>query len=98
MLLLRFPFLRSARALLGALTQPRSPSGQTRRRQLEVERLEDRLAPSISTTATLATDHPAGAVYGEPVNFTATVTASSGTPVGNVDFFDGSTDISGPLP
>jgi hypothetical protein len=46
-------------------------------------------APRVTTT-TLTTDvNPA--VTGQPVTLTATVTASLGTPVGSVTFFDGST-------
>jgi hypothetical protein len=49
----------------------------------------DNGAPRVTTT-TLTTDvNPA--VNGQPVTLTATVTASLGTPVGSVTFFDGTT-------
>jgi sugar lactone lactonase YvrE len=47
--------------------------------------------PTTSTT-TLSSDHPGGSVYGQPVTFTANVSAASGTPTGSVDFFDTTTN------
>src|SRR5262249_20707713 len=44
-----------------------------------------------NTTTSVTTDHPGGAVYGEPVTFTATVTRvvpAAGTPAGSVTFVD----------
>src|SRR5262249_44433268 len=38
-------------------------------------------------------DHPGGAIFGEPVTFTATVTSGGGTPTGSVTFFDNGTSI-----
>jgi type VI protein secretion system component Hcp len=51
---------------------------------------------SFATTTTLST--PAStAIYGEPVTFTATVSAEGAIPVGTVTFFDGMTAISGAI-
>jgi hypothetical protein len=44
----------------------------------------------VGTTTTLAAD-TTKAVFGQPVTLTATVTASKGTPMGSVTFFDGTT-------
>jgi len=52
------------------------------------------LAPTATTTA--VTSNANSSVFGQPVTFTATVsTAGSGTPTGNVQFFDGATPIGG---
>jgi len=44
---------------------------------------------AAATTLTLATDHPAGAAFGQPVTLSATVRAAAGTPTGVVTFLDG---------
>jgi hypothetical protein len=83
-----------------AVRRPTTPIG--RRTRLEVEWLEPRWLLSTDTTVTLTSDHSPGntSVYGEPVKFTATIdpVGGSGTPTGHVDFFDGSTNISGDVP
>jgi acid phosphatase len=58
-----------------------------------VEPLELRLllAGAVSTT-TLATSAP-NAIYGQSVQFSATVTGNSSTPTGTVTFFDGATSL-----
>ncbi len=55
------------------------------------------LAPTATTTAVTSSVDPS--VFGQPVTFTATVTANSGTgvPSGNVQFFDGATPIGSPV-
>jgi sugar lactone lactonase YvrE len=50
------------------------------------------LPTAVATTTTLNSDHPGGSIYGQPVTFTANVTAPSGTPTGSVDFFDTTTN------
>jgi hypothetical protein len=47
-----------------------------------------RPAPTVSLTGPST-----ASVYGQPVTFTATVSAASGTPTGTVTFFDGSTPL-----
>ena len=52
------------------------------------------VSPSGSTTALASSINPS--VFGQSVTFTATVTVAppaTGTPAGNVDFFDGATNI-----
>ena len=51
--------------------------------------------PPVGTTAstTTLTATPNPSTVGQSVTFTATVTGSSGTPTGNVDFLDGATNI-----
>jgi type VI protein secretion system component Hcp len=54
-----------------------------------------------AATLTSVTTSNGSTVYGDPVTFTATVapaSADGGTPRGTVDFFDGTTDVSGPIP
>ena len=42
-----------------------------------------------ATTTGLTSDHPTGSTYGQPLTFTATVTAANGNaPTGSVDFLD----------
>jgi hypothetical protein len=55
--------------------------------------------PLRITTVALASDHPAGAVYGAPVAFTATVSGSAGagTPTGSVQFRIDGSNFGGPL-
>jgi hypothetical protein len=48
-------------------------------------------APSLVTTTTTVTSSLNPSVSGQPVTFTASVTAASGTPAGTVNFLDGST-------
>lgn len=45
------------------------------------------------TTTTAVTSTPGTAVFGQTVQFTASITSSTGTPTGTVDFMDGSTDL-----
>jgi hypothetical protein len=54
------------------------------------------LNQTVATT-TSVTASPNSAAYGQSVTFTATVSSGSGVPTGTVDFFDGPTDISGPV-
>ncbi len=55
-------------------------------------------ATFASTTTTTLSSSANTSVYGQPVTFTATVSASSGTPTGTVTFMDGSTTLgTGPL-
>jgi len=63
------------------------PSPLSRPSRLKLERLEDRLVPS-STTTNLGVYLPT-AVYGQAATVTASVTSGDpGTPTGSVDFFD----------
>ena len=48
------------------------------------------LKPAVATTTSVATSG-SPSTYGDPVTFTATVTPSSGTAVGTVNFYDGVT-------
>jgi MYXO-CTERM domain-containing protein len=47
--------------------------------------------PSGTTVALVSSVNPS--VFGQPVTFTATLTSGAGTPDGNVNFFDGATNI-----
>jgi hypothetical protein len=49
-------------------------------------------ADPVATATTLTTD-VSSSVTGQPVTLTATVTSASGTPVGSVTFFDGTTAL-----
>ncbi len=49
------------------------------------------LSPVATTTAVTSSANPS--VFGQPVTLTATVTSGAGTPNGNVQFFDGATQI-----
>ncbi len=53
----------------------------------------------VATTTTIATDHPAGSVYGQSVILTATVTAQVGTtvPTGSVQFVIDSSNFGSPV-
>jgi hypothetical protein len=50
-------------------------------------------APSITTTTTTVTSSENPSTYGNSVTFTATVSATSGTPTGTVYFTDGTTTL-----
>jgi ELWxxDGT repeat protein len=45
------------------------------------------------STSTAVSSTPGSAVFGQPVQFTAAVTSSTGTPTGTVDFMEGTTDL-----
>jgi uncharacterized repeat protein (TIGR01451 family) len=52
---------------------------------------------SQATTTTVTSSHTGGSTYGQSVSFTATVTASSGTPAGSVQFQIDSVNFGSPV-
>lgn len=58
-----------------------------------VAALLNNTGPSLPPTTTTLTSSPNPSTYGQTVSLTATVTANSGTPMGTVLFYEGSTQI-----
>ncbi|MFO0847346.1 MAG: Ig-like domain repeat protein [Gemmataceae bacterium] len=60
-----------------------------------VSLLNQTVAGATTQTALVSNRNPS--VYGDAVTFTATVSASAGTPTGTVTFYDGATQIGSPV-